>query len=339
MILTITPNPTLDRAIFVRGFQLGSIVRAEREVLTPSGKGVDVSLVLHALGHPTLAAGLQAGIHGGIARELLDARGVLHQFVEAEGETRHALVLIDLARGAQSTISAATLRADQRHLAALLGIMRERLPAAHYAVLAGSLPPGWPADAYRPLIRACRAAGVACLLDTSGAALSAALLGDADPNSGTMPDIVKVNLIEFLSLCEAGPGPGAPAGPGQQLRDARLQAESIGPVAQAAAQLRARLGLEALIVTLGGRGAVVVSREQTWHATPPPVSVLNDAGAGDALAAGVVWTRAHGGGWAEALRLGTACAAAVVTTPGTAECDAQLVDRLYGQVLVEQLAP
>jgi 1-phosphofructokinase family hexose kinase len=329
MILTITPNPTLDRAIFVRGFQLGGIVRAEREVLTPSGKGVDVSLVLHALGHPTLATGLQAGIHGRIARELLDARGVLHQFVEAEGETRHALVLIDLARGAQSTISAATLRADQRHLAALLGIMRERLPAAHYAVLAGSLPPGWPADAYRPLIRACRAAGVACLLDTSGAALSAALLGDADPNSGTMPDIVKVNLIEFLSLCEAG----------QQLRDARLQAESIGPLAQAAAQLRARLGLEALIVTLGGRGAVVVSREQTWHATPPPVSVLNDAGAGDALAAGVVWTRAHGGGWAEALRLGTACAAAVVTTPGTAECDAQLVDRLYDQVLVEQLAP
>jgi fructose-1-phosphate kinase PfkB-like protein len=119
----------------------------------------------------------------------------------------------------------------------------------------------------------------------------------------------------------------------------RLQALSIEAVAQAAAQLRARLGPEALIVTLGGRGAVVASQEQAWRATPPPVSALNDAGAGDALAAGVVWVRAHGGGWAEALRLGTACAAAVVTTPGTAECDAQLVDRLRGQVLVEQLAP
>ena len=49
MILTLTPNPTIDRVVFVRNFRLGAIVRGEREVVTPSGKGVDASLVLHEL--------------------------------------------------------------------------------------------------------------------------------------------------------------------------------------------------------------------------------------------------------------------------------------------------
>ena len=46
MILTLTPNPTIDRVLFVRGFRTGAVVRAEREVVTPSGKGVGASLVI-----------------------------------------------------------------------------------------------------------------------------------------------------------------------------------------------------------------------------------------------------------------------------------------------------
>ena len=65
MILTLTPNPTIDRATFVRSFRLGTVVRAEREVVTPSGKGVDASLVIHELGGETVALGLNAGHTGG----------------------------------------------------------------------------------------------------------------------------------------------------------------------------------------------------------------------------------------------------------------------------------
>ena len=46
MILTLTPNPTIDRVIFCRSFTLGTVVRAERETVTPSGKGVGASLVI-----------------------------------------------------------------------------------------------------------------------------------------------------------------------------------------------------------------------------------------------------------------------------------------------------
>jgi len=97
MILTLTPNPTIDRAIFVRGFRLNAVVRAERETVTPSGKGVDASLVLRELGGDTLALGLNAGWTGRLLAGMLDERGIAHELVPADGETRTATVLVDLA--------------------------------------------------------------------------------------------------------------------------------------------------------------------------------------------------------------------------------------------------
>jgi 1-phosphofructokinase family hexose kinase len=311
MILTVTPNPTLDRAVFVRNFRLGTIVRAEKEVLTPSGKGVDASLVLHELGHPTLATGLVAGHNGRLVVELLDELGIAHDFVWAAGETRHALVLVDLAARAQSTISAPTLRADERHLQALLDVLGRHLPAARFVVLAGSLPAGWPADAYVALIERCRRAGVPALLDTAGLALRHGV--------EAVPEILKINALELAGLVG-------------------LSETSLAAVVRAATHMRRRMANQAVIVTLGARGAVAVTEGGSWHALPPRVEAVNDAGAGDALAGCVAWSRAVGQPWPEALRLGTAAAAAVVTTEGTACCARATVERLLPQVQIHALA-
>jgi 1-phosphofructokinase family hexose kinase len=311
MILTVTLNPTLDRAVFVRNFRLGTLTRAEKEVLTPSGKGVDASLVLHELGHPTLATGLLAGHHGRLLVTLLDAIGVAHDFVWAEGETRHALVLVDQAVRAQSTISASTLHADERHLQALLRTMSRHLPSARFAILAGSLPAGCLADAYPRLIAHCRQAGVPTLLDTSGAALAAGI-------AETAPEIVKINLLELGELLGA-------------------TGDDLVAIAGAAASLRERLSNQAVIVTLGVQGVVAATDSGLWHAQPPCVAVVNDAGAGDALAGCVAWSRAAGRDWPDALRLGAAAAAAVVMTAGTAQCDRAEVERLLPAVEVRQL--
>jgi 1-phosphofructokinase family hexose kinase len=321
MILTITPNPTLDRAMFVRGFRMGAIVRAEREVVTPSGKGVDVSLVLHALGHPTYAIGLQAGQQGRLAAQLLAERGIPHRFVWAQGETRHALVLIDMAAGSQSTISAPTLHADATHLQALTAVLDEQLPLARFAVLAGSLPPGWPDDAYVTLLARCRASQIPTLLDTSGRAL-AAVLRSSTGADGTIPDIIKVNAAELHEALGQGTSGRAPHSDADQA------------VRAAACDLRERLGNQAVIVTLGARGAVAATSQGVWRAVPPAVVALNDAGAGDALAAGIAQARSQGEGWDAALRLGSAWAAAVVTTAGTAECDPALAAELAARVVV-----
>ena len=80
MILTVTPNPTIDRVLFVRDFAMQDLVRAEREAVSPSGKAIDVSAVLHAFGVDTLALGLNAGLSGGMLAALLDELGVPYRF-------------------------------------------------------------------------------------------------------------------------------------------------------------------------------------------------------------------------------------------------------------------
>jgi 1-phosphofructokinase family hexose kinase len=300
VILTLTPNPTIDRAVFVRGFRLGSVVRAEREMVTPSGKGVDASLVLRELGAATLALGLNAGWAGRLLAGMLDERGIAHDFCVAEGETRTATVLIDLAAQAQSTISASTLHATATHVEALLQAIGRHAPGAWGLICGGSLPPGLPVDAYTMLLRRARERGLYTLLDASGEALQE---GIAVP-----PHVLKTNSHEFAVLDPEVEGamPGTPGG--------------IVELAARLARSRERYGLDAVVLTLGARGAIAATPDGVYHAVPPEVETGNTAGAGDALGAGLMLARRRGVRWPGALALGTAAAASVVMNDGTAIC-------------------
>jgi 6-phosphofructokinase 2 len=91
------------------------------------------------------------------------------------------------------------------------------------------------------------------------------------------------------------------------------------------------------MVTLGSRGAVAVAGTDRWLLPPLQVPVVNSAGAGDGMAAALAIGLSEGWPWAESLRLAVATAAAVVMTPGTAECHKADVDRLLPQVRLEPL--
>ena len=331
MILTLTPNPTIDRVLFCRSFRLGEIVRAEREWVIPSGKGVDASLVLQELGAETRVLGLQAGLNGRLHADLLDQWGIAHDMVPALGETRMAIVLIDLLVNAQSTISAPTLTAGEEQLAGLLESVRRHARGAWGLICGGSLPPGLPQDTYAGLLRCAHECGLVTLLDTSGDALCQGV--------GGLPDILKVNLSEAQALIESEGGTRS-----VRLRSFPLLADeaeiNLDQLAGSARFLAAYVGKwarQAVVVTLGAVGALAVTREVGYFACPPSVPVVNTAGAGDALAAGLMLARSRGQDWPDALALGTASAASVVMNQGTAICRREQVNDLLAGVRVERL--
>jgi 1-phosphofructokinase family hexose kinase len=314
MILTLTPNPTIDRTTFVRDFRLGAVVRAEREVVTPSGKGVDASLVIHELGGETVALGLNAGLTGDLLVAMLDRWGIAHDLCAADGETRVATVLVDLSAGDQSTISASSLRATAAHLDRLLAVLDRHARRAWGLICGGSLPPGMPADGYARLLRRAREHGLVTLLDTSGGALRCGVAGH--------PHVIKVNRHELVALA-----------PGMS----RLDPRSPGDVVDLAIQLDGVVGQwasDALVITLGGEGALGITNTGTYYARPPRVSASNTAGAGDALSGGLMLARSRGGGWPAALAWGTAAAASVVMNDGTAVCHRRQVETLLPEVRV-----
>ncbi len=310
MILTLTPNPTIDRVLSLREFAWGQPVRAEREVVTPSGKGVDASLVIHELGGETVALGLNAGVNGRLLAAMLDERGLRHDFTPAEGETRTATVLVNHAIGDQSTVSAPTLRATAACLDQLCAKLDRYTGQAWGLICGGSLPSGLPRDAYAHLLRHARERGLITLLDTSGQALCDGLAG--------RPHILKVNQHEWSALA-----------PELALGDVWEKDHVGGWVS-----CLGKWATDALVITLGEEGALAVTRDGVYLARPPPVPVANTAGAGDALSAGLMLARSRGEDWPAALALGTAAAASVVMNDGTAICRRAEVDALLLQVRV-----
>ena len=76
-------------------------------------------------------------------------------------------------------------------------------------------------------------------------------------------------------------------------------------------------GVDAVLATLGGAGAVLVTAEGAWHATPPPTTVVSTVGAGDSSLFGYLLGDLRGAGPADRLRLAVAYGSAAAGLPGT----------------------
>ena len=79
MIVTVTPNPSVDRTVFVDALRPGKIMRSDRSWSEPSGKGVNVALALQARGNTVIVGGRRAdlleqiaGEHPGLDTERID---------------------------------------------------------------------------------------------------------------------------------------------------------------------------------------------------------------------------------------------------------------------------
>lgn len=314
-ILSVTPNPAIDRVVFVRNFRFDAVIRAERTVVTPCGKGVNTAMVVHELGGDTLALGLTAGLIGEQHQHLLDELGVPHDFLPARGETRMQTILVDEAIGRQSSIGAQTLYATPAHLDDLIRLVNTHAEGSWGLMCGGSLPPGLPRDSYAHIVRHARALGLITLLDSSGDGLRC--------GTGGFPHILKVNRAELALLDEdaaAAVDAGTDTG-----RD--YLARYLGTWAS-----------DALIVTRGPRGILALTTEGDFAAAALDVPVVNTAGAGDAVSGGIMLARSRGAGWVEALALGSAAAASVVQNEGTGICRRQAVEELLPQVAVRRRA-
>lgn len=306
MIVTLTPNTGLDRVIFVPRFEWDETIRATCSTLAMGGKGTDVSMVLAALGYPSVALGFTAGETGQRMVRILEGEGVKCDFVWTEGDARTNYVLIDADLHRQSTIALPGPLVGSVHVNALRARLREHLSGTSCLVLGGSLPEGAPPELYGELISDAQAAGVPALFDASGPGLRA--------GARALPFLLKLNRFEMEQLV------GRPLSDGEGLRCA-------------AREWTAR-GAERVVITTGQRGAWAFGVEEAFFIPSLPLEAVNTAGAGDGLMAGLAIGLEKGWTWVEALRLGAAAAAAVCLTPGTAQCRREDVERFLPQVQV-----
>ena len=110
--------------------------------------------------------------------------------------------------------------------------------------------------------------------------------------------------------------------------------DSIAAAANAAKALREK-GIENVLLSLGGEGAILASASGTYHATAPKISVRSTIGAGDSTIAGFLSALAEGLGSEETLARAVAFGSAACEREGTAPPLPEDVRRLEKNIVVK----
>lgn len=295
MIVTLTLNPSLDRAVEVERLVRSQVNRATPAHLDPGGKGVNVSRALLAAGVATVAVLPCGGPEGDQLCRLLREEGVDVRAVPVAGHTRSNITLAE-PDGTVTKVNerGAPLTADE--LEAVAATVLGAAGSADWVAVCGSLPPGVDEDKYADLCRRLVSAGVRVAVDTSGPALLAAVAAG--------PSVVKPNRDELSEAVGAA-------------------LDSVGDAVEAAQVLRSR-GAGDVLVSLGADGALLVSDEGVVSGECPVTEPRSTVGAGDALLAGYLAAGAKGAG---SLAEGLAWAAAAVALPGSQMPQPTQIDR------------
>ncbi|MBC9820552.1 1-phosphofructokinase [Terrabacter sp. MAHUQ-38] len=288
MIVTLTPNPSIDRAVFIDALRRGEVHRGGPGRIDPGGKGVNVSRALAAQSADTVAVLPIGGPEGHLLEELLDAAGVAHASVPVHGTVRMNISVLE-PDGTTTKLNEPGPDLSPAEVDALLDTTLQRAEEAQWVVGCGSLPPGAHTDLYAVLVARVRGRGGRVAIDSSGAPFAAAV--------AAKPHLIKPNHEELAELV------------GHDL-------PTLGDVRDAARELVSN-GIELVAVSLGGDGALLVTADEFAHARATITAPLSTVGAGDCMLAGLLHGLSTGLDPADALVTGVTWGAAAVTLPGS----------------------
>ncbi|MES2843162.1 MAG: 1-phosphofructokinase family hexose kinase [Pseudomonadota bacterium] len=308
-VLCLTMNPSVDVSTHTDRVVPADKLRCGPAQRDAGGGGLNVARVVQRLGGRGGALFPAGGAAGQWLTQHLEQAGLSAHALPIAQETRENFTVQARDTGAEYRFVLPGPTLSEEEWQANLDAVDQWSSELSFLVASGSLPPGVPTDFYARLARAARQRGVRLVLDSSGPALAAAL------QTGVF--LVKPNLRELRELT------GLPLATAVEWR--------------AAAQALVDHGhADVVALTLGERGALLLSRDGAWQAEALPVEVASSVGAGDSFVGALVWSLQQGDPLPQAFSWAMAAGSAALLTPGTGLCQPQDVRRL--QPLVQVVA-
>src|SRR5690242_1926720 len=301
-ILTLTMNPAVDVSSTVAIMEPYQKLRCLDVQHHPGGGGINVARVVKRLGSQTTAIFPCGGPMGQLFKRMLTDEGVRHLAIPIAGDTREDFSVAETSTGKQFRFILPGPTLSEAEISECLAALARHLRPSIFLVASGSLPPGVPSDFYARLAHVAADASAKLILDTSGAALRAAV------------DYGKLFLIK-PSQNELAELVGKPV-------------EGREACAQVAREIVSSHRAEFVCVSLGAEGAMLIGRACTLFAHAPHVEVRTTIGAGDSLLAALVWAFSRHAPPAEALKLAVAAGAASLLVPGTGLCSPADIEKL-----------
>ncbi len=308
-IATISLNPAVDQTVRLSRFRVDAVNRGNSIRFDAGGKGVNVASFLADYGLPVVITGFLGRENAALFEDLFQRKRIEDRCIRIPGQTRICVKIVDENARQTTDINLPGITPAPEAVDLLLQTLRQMTAACDLFVLTGSLPPGVPGDLYAQIIRMLKDQGARCLLDSSGTGLREGIRA--------VPDMVKPNRVELQELVGG--------------------AVSDEQTAKAAALRLIETGIQLVVVSMGRRGALFITRDGSLHAVPPDVPVLSTVGAGDALVAGLLAGQSRDLDLASCARLATAFSVSAITSPNRQLPDQAALDAFANQVQIRDI--
>ena len=291
MINTITLNPSLDYIVKVDDFKVGHVNRTSKEDIYPSGKGINVSIVLKNLGVKNRALGFTAGFTGEEIEKLVANHGVDNEFIRLEkGMSR---INVKLKSKEESEINGMGPDISKNDIEKLYEKL-EALKAGDFVVLAGSIPNTLPDDIYETIMKDFKDKEINFVVDATKDLLLNVLK--------YKPFLIKPNHHELGEMFN-------------------VKLNSKDEIITYAKKLQ-EIGARNVIISMAGDGAILIEENgEITISDTPKGTLVNSVGAGDSMVGGFLAGIAENKNIKEAFKIGVATGSASAFSEGLATRD------------------
>lgn len=303
MIYTCTLNPSIDYVARVNDFKEGHLNRTETAQMYPGGKGINVSRVLKRLGIESTALGYTGGFTGEFIKEFLTNETITHDFITVSDVTRINVKLKSEKETEINGLGPSISSSKQQELLEKINSMNE----GDFLVLAGSIPQSITEDFYGEIAKKCLQKGVKAVIDTAGTALIKTF-----PHS---PFLIKPNHHELGDLFQTKI---------ESIEDAVFYGKKL-----------LNEGVENVIVSMAGEGAIFLNKQHTLLANVPAGIVKNSVGAGDSVVAGFLSQIIQHNDIQTAFKYGVASGSATAFSEDL--CTKELVEKLVKEISIKEI--
>ena len=259
-VATITLNPAYDLLGFCPKVELGDVNLVQTNALLAAGKGINVAKVLSDLD-------VQLTIGGFLGKEnrdgfnlLFKSLNVIDKFETIEGRTRINVKLTE-ENSEVTDLNFSGFTISEQDWQHFVTNSLEWLKNIDMVAISGSLPAGVSLDKFTKWMEQVKAICPKIVFDSSRDALVAGLKAK--------PWLIKPNNKELEMWV------------GRKL-------STLEDVKAAAMEL-VNDGIENVVISLGSKGALWVTKNEVWLAKPPKCHVVSTVGAGDSMVAGLMY--------------------------------------------------
>lgn len=306
-VVTVTLNPAFDIHCNCDGFAAGKENLAKVTRRDAGGKGVNTSRALAAGGKESRAVVAVGRENGDDYLKRLSDCGVDFTAISVDGRIRENITVHSSGDG-ETRISFAGFTADKKLLSEALAAIGET-DGNTVVCFAGKNPQGIDISDIKTFIRKIKATGAHISLDSSSFEI-----GDITDVGAWL---IKPNEEEVARYAKTS------SGNTEGLIDFALRTH--------------KSGTENVMISLGGRGALLACEEGVFAAKPPKTDAVSTVGAGDSAIAGFIAAFSEGKSKEECLKYAVAYGTAACLTPGTNPPLPEDIKKVLAEVKTEKL--